>query len=279
MRLSRCFFALFLTSCGEEQRISVSIASSPFDSLWCPPPERLTLDSSTVHAWRASLDQSPSQVNRLQDALTVDERSRAGRFYFRLDREHFVVARGILRTILGRYLNRAPASLSFTYGFHGKPSLASEPGAEAIRFNISHSYGTAIYVVTRGRQIGVDLELIRDGLKVEQIAERFFSRREISRLYALPAEHRKRAFFLCWTRKEAYIKARGEGLSLPLDQFEVSLVPGEPAALVSVQQDSNEAFRWSLEELFPAADYAAALAVVGRDWSLACWQWQPSYVK
>jgi 4'-phosphopantetheinyl transferase len=89
-------------------------------------------------------------------------------------------------------------------------------------------------------------------------------------------ELQKRAFFLCWTRKEAYIKARGEGLSLPLDQFEVSLIPGEPAALVSVQQDSNEAFRWSLEELFPDADYAAALAVVGRDWSLASWQWQPS---
>jgi 4'-phosphopantetheinyl transferase len=245
------------------------------DSLWCLPRERPTLDGRAVHVWRASLDQ-PSQVHRLQDTLAADERARAGRFYFRRDRERFVVARGILRVIIGGYLNRAPASISFSYSPYGKPSLLSECGAEGIRFNISHSHGTALYVVTRGREIGVDLELIRDGMAVEQIAERFFSSREISALYALPAELRKRAFFLCWTRKEAYIKARGEGLSLPLDKFEVSLVPGEPAALVSVEQDSNEAFRWSLEELFPAADYAAALAIVGRDWNMACWQWQPS---
>jgi len=208
----------------------------------------------------------------------VDERSRAARFYFRRDRERFIVARAILRVILGRYLNRAPESLSFSYGSHGKPALASKSGAEPICFNTSHSQGMALYVVTRGREIGVDLELIRDGLAVEQIAEQFFSRREISALCSLPAELRRRAFFLCWTRKEAYIKARGEGLSLPLDQFEVSLTPGQPAALVSVREDSNEAYRWSLEELFPAANYAAALAVEGRDWSLACWQWQPSYL-
>jgi 4'-phosphopantetheinyl transferase len=154
--------------------------------------------------------------------------------------------------------------------------LVSESGTEAIRFNISHSHGTALYVVSRGREIGVDLELIRDGLEIEQIAERFFSRSEIAAFYAVPALLRKRAFFLCWTRKEAYIKARGEGLSLPLDQFEVSLVPGKPAALLSAQRDSNEAFRWSLQDLFPAADYAAALAIEGRDYSLACWQWQQS---
>jgi 4'-phosphopantetheinyl transferase len=210
----------------------------------------------------------------LERTLALDERSRAGRFYFRHDRERFIVARGILREILGRYLSRAPESLSFSYSSYGKPALVSESGAEAIRFNISHSHGTALYVVTRGRELGVDLELIRDGLEIEQIAERFFSRAEVSALCALPTQIRRRAFFLCWTRKEAYIKARGEGLSLPLDQFEVSLVPGEPAALMSAQRD--EAFRWSLRELFPAADYAAALAIEGRDCSLACWQWQQS---
>ena len=254
----------------------MNIAAPPFDSLWFPPPERLTLDSSAVHVWRTSLDESASQVDHFERTLAVDERSRAGRFYFRRDRERFIVARGILRAILGGYLNRAPESLSFSYSSYGKPSLVSESGAEAIRFNISHSHGTALYVVTRGREIGVDLELIRDGLEIEQIAERFFARSEISALCALPAELKRLAFFLCWTRKEAYIKARGEGLSMPLDQFEVSLVPGETAALVSVQRDSNEAFRWSLQDLFPAADYAAALAIEGHDWSLACWQWQPS---
>ena len=254
----------------------MNIATASFDSLWLPPLGRPILESGAVHVWRASLDEGASQIDRFERTLALDERSRAGRFHFHRDRERFVVARGILRDILGRYTSRAPESLSFSYSSYGKPALVPESGAEAIRFNISHSHGTALYVVTRSREIGVDLELIRDGLEIEQIAERFFSRSEVSALCALPAQIRRRAFFLCWTRKEAYIKARGEGLSLPLDQFEVSLVPGEPAALMSAQGDSNEAFRWSLQELFPAADYAAALAIEGCACSVACWQWQQS---
>lgn len=252
----------------------MNLASALFDSLWFPPPERLILESGAVHVWRARLNQSPMEVRRLQDALAIDERSRADRFYFRHDRERFIVARGILRTILGRYLDRAPESLSFGYGPYGKPALVSDAGPEEIRFNISHSHGMVLYVVTRGREIGVDLELVRDGLDIEEIAEKFFSHAEIAALYALPVQLRRRAFFLCWTRKEAYIKARGEGLSLPLDQFEVSLVPGEPAVLM--RAEGEEAFRWSLRELFPAADYAAAFAVEGRDCNLVCWQWKQS---
>ena len=250
--------------------------SAWFDTLWLPASPRMALESSAaVHVWRASLDEGVSQIDGFESALALDERSRASRFHFRRDRERFIVAHGILRNILGRYLGRAPESLSFSYSAYGKPALVCE-GHQAIGFNLSHSHGTALYVVTRYREIGVDLELIRDGLEVEQIAERFFSRAEISALCALPEQLRRRAFFLCWTRKEAYIKARGEGLSLPLDQFEVSLVPGEPAALMSSQPHSNEAFRWTLRELFPAADYAAALAIAGRDCNLACWQWQQS---
>jgi len=212
-------------------------------------------------------------VGRFQNTLSVDEQLRAHRFYFRKDRERFVVARGLLRTILGRYLDRAPQNVAFTYNQYGKPSIVSKAGAESIRFNVSHSHGTALYAITRGLEIGVDLELIRDGLEVEQIATSFFSHREVSALCALPAEHRRHAFFLCWTRKEAYIKARGEGLSLPLDQFEVSLIPGEPAALMSTQPESGEAFRWSLQDLSLASGYVAAFAVEGRARSLCCWQW------
>jgi len=132
----------------------------------------------------------------------------------------------------------------------------------------------ALYAVAYRREVGIDLELIRHGLEEEQIADRFFSRREISTLRALPAALRRYAFFLCWTRKEAYIKARGEGLSLPLDQFDVSLIPGEPAALLRTRPDSDEALRWSLQELTPGPPgYAAALAVEGEGWSLALWQW------
>jgi 4'-phosphopantetheinyl transferase len=248
-------------------------ATSSVDSEWSAPPQRLSLDNNAVHVWRAHLDQSPSMVGRFQHSLSVDEQMRADRFCFRQDRERFIVARGLLRTVLGRYSDRAPEDLTFTYNHYGKPFIVSKAGAEAIRFNVSHSHGTALYAITRDREIGVDLELIRDGLEVEQIASSFFSRREVSILGALPAELRRRALFLCWTRKEAYIKARGEGLSLPLDQFEVSLIPGEPAALMSTQPDSGEAFRWTLQDLSFASGYAAAFAVEGRAFSLRYWLW------
>ena len=252
---------------------SEEITAACFDAPWFSPPERLTLAGNAVHVWRASLDQSPSQVDRFQNTLAGDERSKADRFYFSRDRERFVVARGVLRALLGRYLNRAPESLAFSYSTHGKPALDSESDADAIRFNLSHSHGTALYAVTRGREIGVDLEFIRSDLEAEQIAERFFSQREIVTLRTLPLRLRKYAFFLCWTRKEAYIKAIGEGLSMPLDQFDVSLIPGEPAALLSTQPDTDEALRWSLRNLTPDSGYAAALATKGRDWTLSCWQW------
>jgi 4'-phosphopantetheinyl transferase len=121
--------------------------------------------------------------------------------------------------------------------------------------------------------VGIDLERIRSDLAVAEIAERFFSRREVAMLRALPTEEQREAFFRTWTRKEAYLKARGEGLSVPLDQFDVSLVPGEPAAVRDTQPDVSEASRWSLQELTPAPGYVAALAVEGQGWRLACWQW------
>ena len=153
------------------------------------------------------------------------------------------------------------------------PPWLRESGGDAIRFNMSHSHGVALYAVTRDREVGIDVEFIRRDLEVEQIAERFFSPRETATLRALPTALREHAFFLCWTRKEAYIKARGEGLSLPLDQFDVSLIPGGPAALLSAHPDSSEALRWSLQELPLASGYVAALALEGRGGPVSCWQW------
>jgi len=244
-----------------------------FDSHWSSSYGRLRLGSGAVHVWRACLDQSPLQVDKFQITLDDDERSRACRFYFSRDRQRFIVARGILRSILAGYLGRIPSSISLTYGSHGKPALASESGADAIRFNVSHSHGMALYALTRGREVGVDLEFIRRDVKAEQIAGQCFSHSEIIALQALPLSVRDDAFFLCWTRKEAYIKARGAGLSMPLDQFDVSLIPGEPAALLNTQPDSDEALRWSLMNLTPACGYAAALAVEGCDWTPSFWQW------
>ncbi len=243
-------------------------------SSWCPPPETLRVESDEVHVWRASLDLTVPQVQSLQQTLAADEQRRAGRFYFQKDRDHFIVGRGLLRAILGQYLKIEPSHLRFRYTPHGKPFLVRETGGDRLRFNVSHSHGLALYAITRGRELGVDLERIRPELADEQIAERFFSPREVAVLRALPTNMQQEAFFNCWTRKEAYIKARGEGLTLRLDQFEVSLAPEEPPALLYTNGDSQEASRWSLQNLTPGPGYAAALIVEGDDWRLRCWHWK-----
>jgi 4'-phosphopantetheinyl transferase len=243
------------------------------DSHWFAPPQHLTLHSGVVHIWRANLDEGLPLVNQFERTLGVDEILKADRFYFRRDRDRFIVAHGILRDILGRYLRIPPESLAFVYSFFGKPSLLLKSGVEPIRFNTSHSHGIALYAITLDRDIGIDLELVRDGLAIGEIATRFFSNQEVSGLFSLPAELRTQGFFACWTRKEAYIKARGEGLSLPLNQFDVSMIPGEPAELLGTRPDSECARRWSLHELTVASDYVAAFVLEGRACSLSCWQW------
>jgi 4'-phosphopantetheinyl transferase len=247
---------------------------------WRSPPKTLVLGCDEVHVWRATLDQTSSQIQSFLRNLAADEQARAEQFYFKRDREHFIVGRGVLRAILGGYLKRAPECLSFCYGSHGKPALAGESDRDAIRFNVSHSHGIALYAVTRDREVGIDLERIRFNLVVAEIAERFFSRREVAMLRTLPTEEQREAFFRSWTRKEACLKVRGEGLSLPLDQIDVSPGPVEPDAVPGTQPDPSEASRWSLQELTPAPGYVAALAVEGHGWRLACWQWpdpgQPS---
>lgn len=244
-----------------------------FECLWQPPPADLTLSSQHVHIWRASLDLPQLHIQHLQQSLTADELSRAARLYFEKDRQHFIAARGLLRTILSRYLDYQPDQLRFCYNHYGKPDLASISGWEMLSFNLSHSHGLALYAITRNRKIGIDLEYMRPNVIGERIAERFFSPREVASLHALPTYLQQEAFFDCWTRKEAYIKAQGKGLSLPLDQFDVSLAPGEPAELLATRDDPQEASRWSLKELHPGTNYRAALAVEGHDWQLTCWQW------
>jgi len=226
-----------------------------------------------MHVWRAHLDQEPPLVRALRDTLTPDERQRASRFKFEKDRVHFIVARGALRDILSRYLGTPPDGISFSHGEFGKPALAGAAADSQLRFNASHSHGVALYAVNRGRDVGLDLELMREDFAGLEIAERFFSPREVQALRALPRDLQTAAFFNCWTRKEAYIKARGEGLSHPLHGFTVSLAPGEPAEFLLIDDDSAEASRWSLIELSPAAGFAAALAVNGPKPPLTFWQW------
>jgi 4'-phosphopantetheinyl transferase len=241
--------------------------------LWSPPPAELALSSDEVHVWCASLEQPASSLRWLGQTLSADEQERAGRFHFERDRRHFIAGRGLLRTILGRYLRVEAERLQFCYGPRGKPSLLETCGGDTLCFNVSHSHGLALYAVTHGRKVGVDVEWMRPLDDIEQIAERFFSARENATFRALAPDQKVEAFFNCWTRKEAYIKATGDGLSRPLDEFDVSLAPGEPARLLHVASDPQEAARWLLRGLTPAPDYAAAVIVAGQDWRLACWQW------
>jgi 4'-phosphopantetheinyl transferase len=241
--------------------------------LWSSPPAGLALSSDDIHVFCASLDQPALRLQHLAQTLSADEHMRAERFYFEQDRKHFIIARGFLRTILASYVDIEPSRLQFCYGSYGKPVLAETFAKDKLRFNLSHSQGLALYAITREREIGVDIEYVRPIPEAEQIAERFFSARENAVFRALPPSHKPKAFFNCWTRKEAYVKAIGDGLAWPLNQIEVSLAPEQPARLLSIASDSLSAERWELQELTPAYSYVAALAVEGHNCRLACWQW------
>lgn len=221
-----------------------------------------TLSADDVHVWQAGLEVPAAGRERFYATLSEDERERAARFHFDRDRHRFIAARGFLREVLGRYLRSDPAQLRFVYSAYGKPSLGAEFD-QRLRFNLSHSHELALCAVTLERDVGVDVEFIRPEFADDDVARRFFSAPETARLRALPRAQYAEAFFNCWTRKEAYIKARGEGLSMPLDKFEVSLAPGEPAALLNTFDAPAEAARWSLYALEPGPGYVGAVAVAG----------------
>lgn len=242
------------------------------EAKWFSAPKGLILREDEVHVWRASLDLNPSRLLSLKHILSPDEIKRAERFSFEIDSHRFIAARGMLRSILGLYLKIEPRKIVFRYSSYGKPSLAKGLSEDEIHFNIAHSHGLALFAFTLKREIGVDLEKIRSNLAYGQIADRFFSELESSMLRTLPSTERLIAFYNCWTRKEAYIKANGKGLFNSLKQFDVSLIPGEKARLLTTRDNTKEAARWSFEELTPAPGYIGALAVEGHNWQLRCWQ-------
>lgn len=246
----------------------MKISYSAFSS----KPLALELRNDEIHVWYVSLDQQVSRLQRMESILSVDEKMRAERYHFERDRNRFIMGRGVLRTIISWYLNIEAGKLQFCYGKHGKPALADTFGKGTICFNLSHSEGLALYAFARGRTIGVDIEHIRDIPEIGRMAERFFSVTEKDVFLALPKSEKKEAFFNCWTRKEAFIKAIGDGLYWPLDKFDVSLSPEEPAELLSIDGDTAKASKWHLEDLSPASGFSAACAVEG-DCRILCYQW------
>ncbi len=231
----------------------------------------LALPGDEVQLWRVDLDALGSDESRWQKVLSPDESARASRFRFPRDRQRYVAARALLRTILGSYLAMDPSGVCFSYSQKEKPSLGPAHASNDVKFNIAHSGGVALLVFTRGREIGVDVEQVRRDFDFEAIARRYFSAREQEQLVALPEEERAEAFFRCWTRKEAYIKATGDGLSLPLSQFDVSLTTGEKNGLLATRPDASEAGRWLLQEVPAGPGYVAALCVHSQDWKLRDW--------
>jgi 4'-phosphopantetheinyl transferase len=238
---------------------------------WPFGPAQPKLGENEVHVWCTGLCLVGRVVASLSSRLSGDEQQRASRYLRQRDQRRFTLARGWLRTILGLYLKCDPRVVEFAYGPRGKPLLAdSETG---LRFNLAHSEEMAICAVTSNRWVGVDVEAIRPMTELEQIARRFFCRGEVVRLLSLHPVERLQGFFNCWTRKEAYLKATGQGVAAGLDQFEVTLAPGDTPLMLSNRFAPEELQRWTLYDLQPLRGYAAALAVEGSDLSVKSWHW------
>jgi 4'-phosphopantetheinyl transferase len=220
---------------------------------------RRALLSGEIHVWSASLECDPRVLLKLTATLTPDEMFRATRFRCVRDRDHFIAARGTLRELLGSYENRSPAELEFSYGKQGKPILRTSDGSTSdICFNVAHSHGLAVYAIAYDRNVGIDVELIDPEFAASEIAARYFSAREARAISLLPSEQRAEGFFHCWTRKEAYVKAHGAGLGIPLTSFEVTVTPGTPAQFLG-----GIAPGWQLDHFTPAPGYVGAIAYDG----------------
>jgi 4'-phosphopantetheinyl transferase len=237
---------------------------------WRTPPEKPELNPGEIHIWRINLNEMLPQLKLLSGFLDLTEKRRAARFHFQHDQEHFAVGRGMLRLLLSFYLPFVPREIDFEYNQYGKPALKKIFHSE-IQFNVSHSHGLALVAVSAKDPLGIDLEWMRPELAGLKIARRFFAPAEVAALEQLPEAHQKEGFFNCWTRKEAFIKAKGKGLSIPLNQFAVALEPNQPAALLSTGWDASEAGRWSLYALPIDDGFRAALAAENRGHSLFYW--------
>jgi 4'-phosphopantetheinyl transferase len=245
------------------------------EPVWNAPIKITQIQKGAIHIWRASLDLPSRDVRRLEEKLSVDERIKAERFRFDWDKNRYIVSFGILKQILSLYIGVDPASVRISYGTRGKPRLKDAYGEDNIHFNLSHSEGLAIYIFARDHEVGVDIERIRDIPEMDNIVDDFFSPREKISFKALSRSKKRKAFFRLWTRKEAYIKAIGEGMYLPLDSFDISLIPRELASPLRLEGGPKIASRWLIQDLEPTPGFAGAFAIERRNWRIHWWNWLP----
>jgi 4'-phosphopantetheinyl transferase len=254
------------------------IEEPPRSTLWkaasCHTMKDWRLETSQCHVWVAPLTAGAAEFSRLFNTLSPSERERAGRFHFEKDRNTYVQSHGILRSLLGFYLETKPEMLSFSASIFGKPYLSRPFDHLDLRFNLSHSNGMALFAFTRSHDVGVDIEHLHRLSDWEPVAEMMFSPCERAELAALSPEHRLIAFFNGWTRKEAVLKATGEGIASGMKQIQVSLTPALPCRLVGCQGGALHGTEWSLRHLDPAPDFVGAVAVAQPDihFKLETWQ-------
>ncbi len=232
---------------------------------WPAPREAVRLEYNEIHVWCAALGEFASELARLHALLSSSESAKAERFRFAKDRNHFVARRGILRGILSRYLEQSPSEIDFRHGRFGKPEVNGDFVRGNLQFSVSHSGDLALYAVTRACAIGVDVEHIRPFPQFEEIASRFFSSNERGVLMALRPEQQTDGFFACWTRKEAFLKATGQGIGEDLAKVEVTLTPWDDPEFLSIKGEPRARAEWQLRSFSPAPGYLAALAFARHD--------------
>jgi len=231
-----------------------------------------------VHIWQAELDLQADHIDILWPLLSKSEKSRAARFHFEQDRNRYIAAHGILRQILGRYLNIPAQEMQFKYGDYGKPELDAVHADNEITFNMSHSSGTALYGFTRNCPIGVDIERIKEVPDMDAVAGQFFSANETDNFNKLAQAKKIRAFYRCWTVKEAFVKAVGQGLHFPMDCIDICIDPDKSVRLIQVGGDAKEASQWWIKELIPGNGIAGAVAARGGPFQVHYAQWSPSSI-
>jgi 4'-phosphopantetheinyl transferase len=243
---------------------------------WPLPPREFSLADDSIHVWCAALDEFTSLLAQLASTLCPAEREQAGRFRFDRHRQWFIVRRGLLRILLGRYLKVEPDQLVFECDARGKPSIREPRSERTLHFNMSDSSGLALYAVTRRAPVGVDVERIKPIRDQDGIAARFFSGREKTTIGALSEPQKSEAFFNCWTRKEAYLKATGEGISESLPRVEVTVMPGEAPRLLGLAGDERAATEWTFYSFEPTSGFVGAVAIKATGLKLSCWRWPES---
>ncbi len=243
----------------------ITIMSDMID--WNKTVGNINISERDTHIWLLPLELKPNQLTEVKSFLSEDELARAQKFYFDKQRNHYIAIRGLIRKLLGLYLNLNNKKIIFSYNEFGKPFLENR----LVQFNLSHSHKLALFAVNINYELGVDIEWMHRKSNLLEIGERFFSENEFAELKSLPAELQRQGFFNCWTRKESYIKARGKGLAIPLSKFEVSLKPGDPVYLKSTLHDPKAINEWTLYAFDPHTEYTAAMTINTKVTKISFW--------